>query len=153
MPDWECNRASKRSREVFPPGGQVMKTHFALAMILALTFGTAAVAPSFAMDSGGTGASTPKKCKKGEVLKNGKCVKASSGILPDEDLYQQGRALALAGEYDWALEVLGAASNKNDPRVLTYIGYSNRKAGRFEEVFNYYNKALVIDPNSVLTRE
>jgi tetratricopeptide (TPR) repeat protein len=130
-----------------------MKTHFALAMIMALTFGTASVAPSSAMDSGGNTSSTPKKCKKGEVLKNGKCVKASSGVLPDEDLYQQGRALALAGEYDWALEVLAAASNQNDPRILTYIGYSNRKAGRYDEAFGYYKKALDIDPNLVLTRE
>ena len=85
--------------------------------------------------------------------KNGKCVKASSGVLPDEDLYQQGRALAQAGEYDWALTVLQAISNKNDPRVLNYIGYSHRKSGRLDEAFGYYNKALQIDPNFVLARE
>jgi tetratricopeptide (TPR) repeat protein len=131
-----------------------MKTHLALAMILALTFGTASVAPSFAMDSGGNSGSNPKPhCKKNEVVKNGKCVPKNPGVLPDEDLFQQGRNLALAGEYDWAIGVLETVSNKNDPRVLTYIGYSNRKAGRFEEAFNYYNKALAIDPNSVLTRE
>ena len=129
-----------------------MKTHLALAMILALTFGTVSVAPSFAMDSGGSG-SNPKHCKKGEVLKNGKCVPKNPGVLPDEELYQQGRNLALAGEYDWAIGVLETVSNKNDPRVLTYIGYSNRKAGRFDEAFGYYKKALDIDPNSVLTRE
>ncbi|MGE3874744.1 MAG: tetratricopeptide repeat protein [Parvibaculaceae bacterium] len=131
-----------------------MKTHLALAMILALTFGTAAIAPSFAMDSGGTSDTTPKpKCKKGEVVKNGKCKPKNPGVLPDEDLFQQGRNLALSGEYDWAIGVLELVSNQKDPRVLTYIGYSHRKAGRFEEAFNYYNKALAIDPNSVLTRE
>jgi tetratricopeptide (TPR) repeat protein len=131
-----------------------MKLHLALATIVALTFGAAAIAPASAMDSGGSSSSTPKKCKKkGEVVKNGKCVKATSGILPDEDLYQQGRALALAGEYDWALSVFDAVSNKNDPRVLNYIGYSHRKAGRFEQAFGYYHKALEIDPNYVLARE
>jgi tetratricopeptide (TPR) repeat protein len=73
--------------------------------------------------------------------------------MQDEDLYQQGRNLALAGEYDWAIGVLELVSNKKDPRVLNYIGYSHRKAGRFEEAFGYYHKALEIDPNFVLARE
>jgi tetratricopeptide (TPR) repeat protein len=131
-----------------------MKTHFALAMILALTFGAGTVASSFAMDSGGSGGSNPKpKCKHGEVVKNGKCVPKHHGVLPDEELYQQGRNLALSGEYDWAIGVLKTVNNQNDPRVLTYIGYSHRKAGRFDEAFGYYQKAIDIDPNSVLTRE
>src|SRR5437868_2077234 len=130
-----------------------MKIHLALATIVALTFGVASFAPVYAMGDGSSSSTTPKKCKKGEVLKNGKCVKATSGVLPDEDLYQQGRALAQAGEYDWALTVLQAVSNKNDPRVLNYIGYSNRKSGRLDVAFGYYNKALQIDPNFVLARE
>jgi tetratricopeptide (TPR) repeat protein len=97
------------------------------------------------------------KCKKGEVLKKvgnvKKCVKVESGILPDEDLYQQGRALAKAGQYDWALQVLAAIQNQNDPRVLNYTGYSNRKAGRLEIGITYYRKALAINPNFVLARE
>jgi tetratricopeptide (TPR) repeat protein len=98
-----------------------------------------------------------KKCKKGEVIKKigniKKCVKVESGILPDEDLYQQGRVLAKAGQYDWALQVLAAVQNQNDPRVLNYTGYSNRKAGRLEIGITYYRKALAIDPNFVLARE
>ena len=82
-----------------------------------------------------------------------KCVPIESGILPDEDLYQQGRALAKAGQYDWALQVLAAVQNQNDPRVLNYTGYSNRKAGRLEIGITYYRKALAIDPNFVLARE
>jgi tetratricopeptide (TPR) repeat protein len=96
-------------------------------------------------------------CKKGEVVKKvkgvKKCVKVESGILPDEDLYQQGRQLAKAGQYDWALQVLAAIQNQNDPRVLNYTGYSNRKAGRLEIGITYYRKALAIDPNFVLARE
>ena len=80
-------------------------------------------------------------------------MKAESGILPDEDLYQQGRALAKAGDYEWALQVLAAIQNQNDPRVLNYTGYSNRKAGRLEIGITYYRKALAIDPNFVLARE
>ncbi len=131
-----------------------MKLQLALATVLALTFGAASIAPVYAMGDGNSGGSSPaKKCKKGEVLKNGKCVKASSGVLPDEQLYQQGRALAQAGEYDWALIVLGAISNQNDPRVLNYTGYSYRKSGHLDQAFGYYTKAINIDPNFNLARE
>jgi len=100
-------------------------------------------------------------CKKGEAVKKvkvsgkwvKKCVKLESGILSDEDLYQQGRQLAKAGEYDKALLVLATIKNQNDPRVLNYTGYSNRKAGRLEIGITYYRKALAIDPNFVLARE
>ena len=61
--------------------------------------------------------------------------------------------LAKAGEYEWALQVLAAIQNQNDPRVLNYTGYSNRKAGRLEIGITYYRKALAIDPNFVLARE
>ena len=115
-------------------------------------------------NSSGGGSNTAKPslhCKKGEVVKKikhlgvymKKCVKVEAGILPDEDLYQQGRTLAKSGEYEWALQVLAAIQNKNDPRVLNMTGYSNRKAGRFEIGIAYYRKALAIDPNFVLARE
>ncbi|WP_119389793.1 tetratricopeptide repeat protein [Taklimakanibacter lacteus] len=129
-----------------------MKIHLALATLLALTIGAASFAPAYAMGDGDDSGTKPK-CKKGEVVKNGKCVKAHSGVLPDEQLYQQGRALAQAGEYDWALTVLAAVGNQNDPRVLNYIGYSHRKSGRLDQAFGYYNKAIEIDPNFVLARE
>jgi tetratricopeptide (TPR) repeat protein len=114
---------------------------------------------------GGSSSSSTKKttlhCKKGEVVKkvkkNGvwvkKCVKIKSGLLPDEELYQQGRQLAKAGEYENALLVLATIKNQNDPRVLNMTGYSNRKAGRLEIGITYYRKALAIDPNFVLARE
>lgn len=115
-------------------------------------------ATAWAAGDGGsdtTSSPTTHNCKKGEVWdkKAKKCVKASSGLLPDEDLYQQGRALAKLGEYDWAVEVLSLAQNQDDPRVLNYLGYSNRKAGRLELGISYYDKALKIDPNYVLARE
>jgi tetratricopeptide (TPR) repeat protein len=102
---------------------------------------------------GGNGSPSDHGCKKGEVWKNNKCTKASSGILPDEQLYQQGRMLAKQGQYDWALQVLALVQNQNDPRVLNYEGYSNRKAGRIELGISYYQKALAINPNFDLARE
>lgn len=102
-----------------------------------------------------------KACKRGEVVrtvtkygrKAATCVKISSGILPDDELYVQGRELAKDGEYEWALEVLGAIKDQNQPRVLNYTGYANRKAGRLDVGIGYYQKALTIDPNYVLARE
>ena len=127
---------------------------------------TAGYSAAFAAGGGGnSGGGAPAepilKCKKSEVpkkvKKNGvwvkKCVKLELGILSDEDLYQQGRQLAKAGEYDKALLVLATIKNQNDPRVLNYIGYSNRKAGHLEIGITYYRKALAIDPNFVLARE
>ena len=104
---------------------------------------------------GGTGSPTTHKCKTGQVWnkKTKKCVKVQSGVLPDEELYQQGRALAKEARYDWAIEVLSAVQNQQDPRVLNYLGYSNRKAGRLEIGITYYSKALAIDPNFNLARE
>jgi Flp pilus assembly protein TadD len=106
-------------------------------------------------ESDSTETPVAQSCKKGEVWDKSKkkCVKASSGILPDEDLYQQGRALAKAGHYDWAIEVLAVVQNQQDPRVLNYTGYSHRKAGRLEIGITYYRQALAIDPGFNLARE
>ena len=124
---------------------------------------TASYSAAFAVGGGSNNAPAEPviHCKKGEVVKKvkvggvwvKKCKPVESGILPDEDLYQQGRLLAKAGQYDWALQVLAAIKNQNDPRVLNYTGYSNRKAGRLEIGISYYRKALAIDPNFVLARE
>lgn len=126
---------------------------------LALAIAIAAASPALAAGGGGSdgGESSPttKSCKSGQVWdkKTKKCVKAQAGVLPDEELYQQGRALAKEGRYDWAIAVLSTIQNQQDPRVLNYLGYSNRKAGRLELGITYYEKALAIDPNFNLARE
>ena len=115
------------------------------------------VGPAFANPSGGSGSSgggTPS-CKPGYVYDaNTKtCVKTSSGLLDDEQLYQQGRALALGGHYEEALGALAAVQNQNDSRVLTMIGYAKRKLGNFDEGVAFYKQALAIDPDNADTRE
>jgi len=145
-----------------------MKSGMILAAVLAFPL---VVTPALAQGGGGGGGAggggggnsggnggggeTVKKCKKNEVRdkKSNKCVKISYGILPDEELYQEGSALADAGEYEWALTVLAAIRNQNDPRVLNYTGYSHRKSGRLDEAVGYYHKALAINPNFVRARE
>jgi tetratricopeptide (TPR) repeat protein len=123
----------------------------ALACLIGLS------APALAAGDGGGNDASPanQSCKKGEVWDKNKkkCVKSQSGLLTDEDLYQQGRALARQGHYDWAIEVLALVQNRQDPRVLNYTGYSHRKAGRLEIGITYYRNALAIDPNFNLARE
>ena len=96
-------------------------------------------------------------CKHGEVAmkKHGKmkCTVAKAELVPDNELYAQGWQLAKAGEYDWAIQVLSAVKDQNNPDVLNMLGYSNRKAGRIELGISYYDKALQIKPDFVRARE
>ena len=125
----------------------------AMLLAAAIALAGAGFAVAAGEDSGGTNPAS--NCKKGAVWDGKKkaCVKASSGVLPDVDLYEQGRMLAKAGHYDWALQVLGAIENQSDPRVLNYIGYSHRKLGEIATGIGYYREALAIDPDFVLARE
>ena len=142
-----------------------------MKLIIATLLATTLTA-SFAFAAGGTGnapavvaAPPPPKaptammahCKKGQVTmkKHGKmkCVMAKADLVPDDQLYTQGWQLAKAGEYDWAIEVLSAVKDQNNPDVLNMLGYSNRKAGRIELGISYYDKALTLKPDFVRARE
>ena len=147
-----------------------MKNHISKFLALALI---TIAAPALAAGGGGSGgggsapakpATSPKQlhCKTGEVVKTvhhaGKpdtkeCVSVSGSNLTDPELYQQGWLLAKTGEYDWAITVLSAVADKNDPDVLNMLGYSNRKAGRLELGISYYAKALEQRPNFARARE
>lgn len=133
-----------------------MIVRFLTVSALVLTLGSAASSVAFAAGSGGNSGSTgAQNCKSGEVWSNSakKCVKANSGLVPDGELYEQGRELALAGDFDRAIETLEAIRDKDNPAVLNYLGYSHRKAGMIDQGIAYYHQALAIDPDYVLARE
>jgi tetratricopeptide (TPR) repeat protein len=98
---------------------------------------------------------SPDVCPQGYALDQRRrvCVRAHAGILPDEDLYQQGRALALSGFYGQALLILDAVSRTDDSMVYTMRGYATRKLGSFAAGMELYQKALAIDPNNINTHE
>jgi Flp pilus assembly protein TadD len=87
-----------------------------------------------------------------ESSRSQSCTTLASGVMPDDELYEQGKLLATEGEYDWALSVLALISKQDDAKVLNYIGYSHRKAGRLETGIEVYKKALALDPNFVQAR-
>ncbi len=111
-----------------------------------------ALAASGGGSSGGSGGTTVQ-CNAGWVYDKQKQVCVRKDAANDSDLYEQGRALAVAGEYERALDLLTAVRNQNDSMVLTMIGYSKRKMGAVDEGIGYYHKALAIEPDNVLTRE
>jgi tetratricopeptide (TPR) repeat protein len=94
-------------------------------------------------------------CRKGYVFdqRTHSCVRAGAGIVPDEELYKQGRALALAGYYEEALPILEAIQRTDDAMVYTMLGYTTRRLGRWDEGMAIYQKALSIDPGNVNTHE
>ena len=111
--------------------------------------------PSFAFLGGDDDDRPRKKCPSGKSWsdKAGKCVAQRSGALSDEDLARAGRELARDGQYKEAIAVLETVADKNNPRVLTYLGYSHRKLGDVDLGISLYKKALEIDPENVDTRE
>ncbi len=97
---------------------------------------------------------TSTKCKDGEVWDKDKkkCVNPKKSSLDDDTLYNAARELAYARQYRNALTVLSAMKNQDEPRVLNYKGYANRKAGNVKLGMSYYQQALAKDPNFILAR-
>ncbi|WP_157020168.1 tetratricopeptide repeat protein [Mesorhizobium xinjiangense] len=125
------------------------RSHIVAGVVaLALPWGFAA----HAADGGGS--SSGNQCSAGKVWDSSqqKCVPKSSELDTDS-LFEAGRALAYAGRYDEAIDILKLAESRGDPRVLNMLGYANRMQGKLLVGLGYYEEALRIDPDHVLTRE
>lgn len=97
---------------------------------------------------------TTQKCKDGQIWdkETKACVSAQQGMFDDDTLFDAARELAYDGQYDNAIALLQLAANPDDPRILNYLGFSNRKAGRMEVGMGYYRQALKRDPDYLLAR-
>ncbi len=132
-----------------------MRSRLVIALASVLLISAAAVPSAFSAGSGGSDGSDNSQCTNGKVWdkKLKKCVDPQRGQIDDDSLFEAGHYLAQAGRYDEAIKVLTLAANKEDPRILNYLGYSHRKAGRVTVGLGYYQEALRIDPNYTLVRE
>ncbi len=131
-----------------------------LALGAATTAALILAVPALAASTGGSGGGSSgggstTTCKAGMVWNKAKgiCEKAQSGLFDDRTLYEQGRALALAGDHEGALTLFAAIRDREDAEVLTMIGYATRKSGAVEEGIGYYHRALALEPDNVNTRE
>lgn len=125
-------------------------TSLAAALMIGLPLsGGAALAAG-----GGGGGGDTMECPAGQVYDKStkKCV-AKSSALDTETLFEAGRALAYAGKYDEAISVLRLAEGRKQPGVYNMLGYAHRKQGRLLIALGYYEEALRLDPDYVLTRE
>jgi tetratricopeptide (TPR) repeat protein len=97
---------------------------------------------------------TSTECVNGQVWDEAtkSCVDAKSGQLDDDTRFQAVRELAWAGRPEDALIVLSAMTEGQTDRVLTYIGFANRKAGRMAEGLAAYDAALALNPDNLLCR-
>ncbi|CAN7195836.1 tetratricopeptide repeat protein [Aminobacter sp. LjRoot7] len=132
-----------------------MQTRFAKVLAGVVVSLPLLAVPVFSADSGGSSSGDEVKCNNGEVYnkKTKKCEPPKAGMIDDDSLYSAGRALAMDGKYDEAIKVLTLASDKTDPRILNYLGYSHRKAGRVLVGLGYYQEALRNNPDYTLVRE
>ena len=117
---------------------------FKLLAAIVLSFGI--ISTAFAA---GDDDPKPAKCKEGEVWsdKLKKCVVKSSEVLTDEDLYKVAVSSIDAKDYKAGLDMLYRIKDQNQPRVLNYLGFANRKMGKVDKGIKYYQKALKIDAN------
>ena len=72
--------------------------------------------------------------------------------MTTDEVYENVRKLARSGEYDHALTLLAMAPDQEDPRILTYYGFTNRMLGKTGLATVYYVKAINLDPTNVLAR-
>ncbi|HEV7320600.1 MAG TPA: tetratricopeptide repeat protein [Ensifer sp.] len=125
-----------------------------------LVAGAATFMAQTVMAAGEDTSEPPKKTKTTSECTNGKvwdakksaCVNAKKSDLSDDILFEAARELAYAGQYENSIKVLGAVKDQKSARVLNYLGYSNRKAGRMELGMQYYKRALQADENYILAR-
>jgi tetratricopeptide (TPR) repeat protein len=97
---------------------------------------------------------TTTTCEEGFVWdeKTKTCVAPEDARLDNDTRFKAVRELAYADRPEEALLVLASMTEGNTDRVLTYLAFANRKAGRLEEGMAYYDIALAQNPDNILAR-
>lgn len=97
---------------------------------------------------------TTTKCTDAMVWDDARqeCVKPDDAALNNDTRFRAVRELAYADRPEEALIVLAAMTEGKSDRVLTYLGFANRKAGRPEIGMDHYAHALDVNPDNILAR-
>lgn len=97
---------------------------------------------------------TTTACEEGQIFDESTqaCVDSDAQSFNDDQRYDAVRELAYAGAYDRALTVLNTAANPQAPRFLNYQGFIARKQGKMDQAMDFYQAALMADPNLHLAR-
>lgn len=98
---------------------------------------------------------TPPTCPKGQIYdsKTKTCMVDKTGMIGDQSRTSYAYALAKAGRYQEALDMLNTLKNPNTAEALNYRGYATRKLGRTDEGIGYYLKSVSLDPQYPKVRE
>ncbi|HEY1310230.1 MAG TPA: tetratricopeptide repeat protein [Pseudolabrys sp.] len=93
-----------------------------------------------------------KKSKKGDD-KTGAIAQPERALAQEQFMrgYHAAYELIMAGRYEAGIVALHALGRDEHPDVANYIGYANRRLGRYDESKVWYERALAADPNHVRT--
>ena len=121
----------------------------------------AAVLPAFvlpanvAFAAGGGGSTNVTACSQGQVYDSNSesCIDQNSSLVSDEDLTRNAFALADAGRFDEALDMIDRRVSDHDVLSLTARGYTIRKSGEIEASLCYYMDAIAMDGTDTRPRQ
>ena len=137
-------RTSQSSTRKFGKAGILAAT-----VLIAISFGPAQVFAA-ATDTPPP-SSDKKKDKKKEGSDAGDALKQKRDYAIFLEGYRAAREIILAGQYEKGIAALHALGRDDHADVANYIGYANRKLGKFEQSKIWYEAALKSDPNHVRT--
>lgn len=109
-------------------------------VFLVLSFGSVFAAGS---DSSGSSSGGGDSNNSESLYKSSVSLIKRAGKLEKKDNKEKAEKL-----YSQAFKKLSEAlkTDKNNPDILNYMGFTSRKIGNFSEAENYYLKGLAIDP-------
>ena len=109
-------------------------------VFLVLSFGSAFAAGS---DSSGSSSGGGDSNNSESLYKSSVSLIKRAGKLEKKDNKEKAEK-----RYSQAFKKLSEAlkTDKNNPDILNYMGFTSRKIGNFSEAENYYLKGLAIDP-------
>jgi len=65
--------------------------------------------------------------------------------------FQSARALIAAGRYEAGIAAMKSLGYDDHPDIASAIGFANAQLGRYAEARKWYERALVADPNHLVT--